>query len=311
MNPIVTLTLNPALDLETEVERIVPDHKLRCAPPRRNPGGGGINVARMVHHLGGHATAVYLSGGPTGDTIGALLDEEGVDRLAMPASGTTRQSLNVVERASGHEFRFVLPGSDLSALDWDDLAERLGEEAKDVDWLVASGSLPPGAPDDIYRRVAMAARKRSTKVGIDTSGPALAHALGPGICFVKPSLRELSELLGRNIEGRGAVEKAARLLVEDGRAEIVAVTLGADGACLASRDELIWMTPPVIEPLSSVGAGDSFVAGLTLGLCRGQSLREAGLLAMATAAAILLTPGTKPFERRDVDRLLGAIGEAE
>src|SRR3546814_12739970 len=105
MHPIVTLTLNPALDLETEVDRIVPDHKLRCAPPQRNPGGGGINVARMVHHLGGDSCAVYLSAGPIGELIGALLDQEGVGRQAVPVPGPCRTRLHVAERSSEREDR--------------------------------------------------------------------------------------------------------------------------------------------------------------------------------------------------------------
>src|SRR5579871_3798860 len=118
MAKIVTLTPNPALDIATHVEKLEPVHKLRCGPVRRDPGGGGINVARVVHRLGGQTVAVYTSGGGSGDELGALLRGEGLDQRPVQFAGHTRESFNVTENQTKRQFRFVLPGDPLSEAEW-------------------------------------------------------------------------------------------------------------------------------------------------------------------------------------------------
>src|SRR5215218_2972275 len=191
MNPmaeIVTLTMNPALDIARATEIIEPSRKLRCEAPCYDPGGGGINIARAVHMLGGDALAVFPAGGASGQMIEGLLREEGVPHAAVPVAGITRESLAVVERRSGQQYRFLLPGPELGAHDQerliDALAARITSRTK---FVVASGSLPPGAPTDFYRRIACLARDRGMRFALDTSGEALTGA-GIGIFLIKASL---------------------------------------------------------------------------------------------------------------------------
>jgi len=154
MAAIVTLTMNPALDIATATERIVPTHKLRCDMPRYDPGGGGINVARAVHALGGDALAIFPAGGSAGDMVRHLLAAEGVAHAAVAVAGFTRESLAVEERASSEQYRFILPGPEIGPADQQRCLDRLAAAAADAAYIVASGSLPPGAPEDFYARVA-------------------------------------------------------------------------------------------------------------------------------------------------------------
>ena len=145
---IVTVTLNPALDLQSSADVVRPVHKIRTSDDRVDPGGGGINVARVVHELGGDALALITVGGITGHYIEDLLDEAGVNRIPVPIAGRNRISLTVLERASGLAYRFVPQGPHLAENEWHDVLDRL--EAVEACWIVASGSLPPGAPPDAY-----------------------------------------------------------------------------------------------------------------------------------------------------------------
>ena len=145
MQPIVTLTMNPALDIATATDRVVPTHKLRCAAPRYDPGGGGINVARAVHALGGDAVAIFPAGGAAGEMIRHLLDEEDVAYDAVAIAGFTRESLAVEERATGNQFRFILPGPEISEEIQEHCLDQLARRASEADYIVASGSLPLGA----------------------------------------------------------------------------------------------------------------------------------------------------------------------
>ena len=201
MATIVTLTMNPALDIATSTERVDPTHKLRCSMPRYDPGGGGINVARAVHALGGDAVAIFPVGGPAGEMIRHMLQQEGVAYHAIPIAGFTRESLAVEELTSGKQFRFILPGPDLSPADQERCLDRLSAVTSEAQYIVASGSLPPGVPDSFYARVSELARLQGVRFVVDTSGPALKQA-GGGIYLLKPSLRELAYLSGREIRKR-------------------------------------------------------------------------------------------------------------
>ena len=301
MRPIVTLTLNPAIDSSCQADEVHPIRKIRTSRERYDPGGGGINVARVIRELGGEALAVYCAGGLTGEAFDRMVDAIGLDRRAIRIAGLTRVSHTVFERKSGQEYRFVPEGPPLSAGEWQAALAAL--DPLDPDYLVASGSLPQGVPDDFYAQVAEAVRAKGVRLVLDTSGAALRAALAAGVHLIKPSRGELERLLGRPLREPAALEEAARGLVADGGAEIVAVSLGADGALLATGGECFRLRSPPVEPQSAVGAGDSFVAGMTLGLAEGRPLKDAFALAVATGTAAVLTMGTELCRRADVLRL--------
>ena len=302
MAAIVTLTINPALDIATSTDRVEPTHKLRCSMPRYDPGGGGINVARAVHALGGDAVAIFPAGGAAGEMIRHLLEQQGVSHNAIAISGFTRESLAVEERMTGRQFRFLLPGPQISESDQERCLDQLALAAAEATYIVASGSLPLGVPEDFYARIAKLAQSLGKRFILDTSGAALKQA-GRGIYLLKPSLRELGDLVGSEIRTEREQEQAAREIIEQGRSEVIVVSLGDQGALLvtAGRAERFAAIP--VEASGSVGAGDSTLAGIMVSLCRGLELGEAVRYGMAAGAAALLGSGTELCRRSDVERL--------
>lgn len=287
---IVTLTLNPAVDLGSVATKVEPTRKIRTRDEHVDAGGGGINVARVVHALGGETLALILVGGPTGSLIEDLLRDSGVPHQALPMAGHTRVSLNVYEQSTGREYRFVPEGPEVAEHEWQAALAAL--ETVEGDWLVASGSLPRGVPPDIYARIGDLAQRRGMHYALDSSGPALKAALGHGIALMKPSLGELRELVGHDLPTRPEQEREAMALVRAGAANRIAVSLGPDGAFLATADGIVHM--PAIEGpvLSAVGAGDSFLAGMVLSLSRGETDRDALAWGIAVAATAIASLGT-------------------
>jgi 6-phosphofructokinase 2 len=306
MSVIVTLTMNPALDIATATDRIVPAHKLRCTVPRYDPGGGGINVARAVHALGGHAVAIFPAGGAAGEMIRQLLSQEGVAHRPIAIDGFTRESLAVEELETGKQYRFILPGPEISEQDQGRCLDELTLALPQAEYVVASGSLPLGVPEDFYARVAALAKRHNSRLILDTSGAALKQA-GLGAYLLKPSLRELAYLTGREISGERDEEAAARQVIAENRAEIVVLSLGARGALLVNRQESERFPAIPVQERSTVGAGDSMLAGIVLGLTRGLSLHEAVRFGMAAGTAALLGSGTQLCRRADVERLYAEL----
>lgn len=297
------LTMNPSVDLSTHAPHVVPADKLRCGPAQREPGGGGLNVARVVQRLGGHATALYPAGGPSGAWLDAHLQQTGLPARSIPISGDTRENFTVQALDSGEEFRFVLPGPRLSEDEWQTCLAAIDATPEPPALVVASGSLPPGAPVDFYARVARRARERGIRVVLDSSGPALAEGLGAGVYLVKPNLRELADLLGEPLDQPSRWRGAAQQLVDAGQAEVVALSLGEHGALLVTREDA-WQAPALpITLASSVGAGDSFVGAMTWALQAGLALPDAFAWGVAAGSAALITPGTGLCRLDDIQRL--------
>ena len=301
---IATVTINPAIDLSTEVERIVPVAKLRSTFQRRDPGGGGINVARVIKRLGGHEVrAIYPTGGLIGEMLRRLLDQEGVDSQTFPIAGETREDFFVHEVSTGQQYRFILPGPRLEEAEWAECLRRIASLEPFPRIIVASGSLPSGVPDDFYVRIADLARRRGAMMALDTSGPALTAAVAGGVDLIKPNLREMRELTGTEPRDAGEWEAAARRIIDNRQASVVALTMGHLGAALVTRDR-VWRAKPLpVKPSSAVGAGDSFLGALVWQLASNADLAVAFRYAMAAGAAALLNPGTELCRPADVARL--------
>lgn len=304
---IVTVTINPAIDVSTSVERIESSVKLRCGPARRDAGGGGVNVARVVHRLGGDALAILPVGGLTGRLLVQLIEAEGVPMMAIPVAGETREDFTAVETSTGREFRFVLEGPHLAWSEWQACLDAAVQPGDGPAIVVASGSLPPGAPADFHQRLAANARAAGDRVALDVSGPALARALGHGVYLIKPNLRELQDLTGERLDDDAARLAAARAIIGGGGAEVVALTLGDQGAMLVTADRAWRAGALPIAPVSSVGAGDSFLGGMVHALARGQDLDDAFRMALACGSAALLSPGTGLCQPDVVLRLLPQV----
>jgi 6-phosphofructokinase 2 len=307
---ILTLTLNPAVDVATTVERLIDSSKLRCTPARRDPGGGGINVARVIHRLGGDCVALYLAGGATGRMLDEMIDAEGVRSISLRIRGETRENFSVRETSTGREYRFVLPGPAVSDHEWQSCLSHIAGMETVPRYLVLSGSVPPGVPDDIYARIARRARETGARVVLDTSGPALAAALDVGVFMVKPSLSELRKLTGAPLVEESQWLDAARTIVAQGKAEVVALSLGELGALVVTATRTLRAPALAVPVSSSIGAGDSFVAAMVWALDRGDELEEAVRYAVAAASATLLAEGTGLCEPGAVDQMLQEYARA-
>ena len=305
--PIVTLTPNPAIDVSASVDYVVPDHKLRCGSPTYEPGGGGINVARAIHRLGGAALALFPAGGPAGALLGTLLDAEGLPHRRLPIAGWTRENVNVTERVTGRQFRFLMPGPTLQEREWQSILEQLDAVDPVPRYLVASGSLPPGVPADFYARMARSLNRRGVKLVLDASEEPLRQAVTEGVHLLKPSLREFEELTGERGCEESRLPSLARRLIEDGRCQILILSLGARGGFWMSASERGRLGSPAVPVRSSVGAGDSLVAGVVLSLARGRPLADSVRFGVAAGAASVMNPGTELCRAEDVERLYGEM----
>ena len=311
MPAIATVTINPAIDIFVNVGQVESTTKMRCSSPKRDPGGGGINVARVAHRLGGDVMAIYPTGGAIGKLLQRLVEREGIASLVTQSHVETRENFTAFERESGKQFRFVVPGSTLYSAEWEAVLDKLANLTDRPQFVVASGSVPPGVPDDFFARVARIAKVLGARCVIDTSGAALQGALAEGVALLKPNLVELSDLVGMPLDNDSDRIAACRKLVAGGRAQMVALTLGADGALLVTA-EYAWRAQPMaIEAVSTVGAGDSFLGGLVASLAGGKAPQDAFRVAVAAASAAVMSPGTELCRAEDVVRLMPrvAIGE--
>jgi len=294
MTEIVTFTPNPAVDVSACVERVVPTRKLRCSAQRRDPGGGGINVARVIKRMGADVMAVFTRGGATGMLLSKLIECEGVTISYSEIAEETREDFSIYEESTGNQYRFVLPGPSLTAYEWQACLDRLASLTDPPPrFVIGSGSLPPGAPADLYARAGNIAKARNAKFILDTSGAPLVAALTRGVYLIKPNLRELSELAGEQLVCEQDWVGAAKRIVERREAEVVALTLGHRGALLVSKDMVLRAEALPIEPLSAVGAGDSFLGAMTWALAAGKSLEDAFRYGVAAGSSALLHPGTE------------------
>jgi 6-phosphofructokinase 2 len=306
MKPILTLTLNPAIDGASEAERVRPIRKIRTANERFDPGGGGINVSRVIQELGGVSHAIYLSGGTTGPILEEMLRQRGIAGQRIPIKDHTRVSHAVFERSTGLEHRFVPEDPEIQPEEWKSCLATIADF--DFDYLVASGSLPRGVPMDFYRDVAVVARRKGAKFVLDTSGDALRETLAAGgVHLVKPSLGEFEQLVGRSLKEAGAVEEAAMQFIATGGTDLLAVTMGHEGAVLAHASGILRLPALEVEVHSAVGAGDSFLAAMTLALALGATPEIAFKRGVAAGTAAVLTPGTELCKREDVDRLFAQL----
>jgi 6-phosphofructokinase 2 len=303
MASIVTLTPNPAIDLSTTIDRVVPTLKLRCRPQRFDPGGGGVNVARVINRLGGDVEAILIAGGFTGQRLRCLIDYEGIASRIIEAKAETREDFYVSELSTQLQYRFILPGQPLRESEWQQCLSTLAASSPPPKFVVGSGSLPPGVPCDFYARAAAIAQSLGAKFCLDTSGPPLAVAIEQGVYLIKPNLREMSELIGVELESESDWLFKARALLDKGKVELVALSLGHIGALIVTRNLALRARPLAVKPVSAVGAGDSFLGALVFSLASGANLEDALRLSMAAGAAALINQGTELCRTTDVYRL--------
>ncbi|MCA1981866.1 1-phosphofructokinase family hexose kinase [Nocardioides sp. R-N-C8] len=285
--------MSPTLDDSFTVPRLTPASKTRCGPARFDPGGGGINVARVLHVLGEPSTAVFPVGGYLGQYVQHLLGLEGIATAGVPVHGETRQSHHVVDQETGLEYRFVLPGAPLPVEDQRRCLRALREQAANADYVVLSGSFPAGVAPDFVLEVAALARDVGARLVLDTSGEALARVRNAYL--VKPSVRELEELVGHQLEQVTEQVRAAREFLCHSGSTAVVLSRGQQGVVLVTDTYAETIAAHSAEVISTVGAGDALVAGIVAGLCRDWDLPRATRFGVACSAAMTETAGTALF----------------
>lgn len=303
MPAVLTVTLNPAIDKSFTVERLEPDHKLRCPNPQVDAGGGGINVARGIRRLGGEVEAFIVTGGHNGARLLSMLSKEGIATSGVEVTGETRESIMVIDASVNRQYRIIAEGPRIETLESLAILDAIRSIDPFPELVVASGSLPAGLPEDYYARLAALVKQRGGRFILDTSGVPLKHAVSEGLYMVKPNLRELSLLSGREELEMDEVDDAAMELIETGHCEIVVVSLGAAGAMYVTSQGHRHFPAPQVKRKSTVGAGDSMVAGMTWALHKGLDADEMVRYGIACGTAATLQPGTQLFKAEDVERL--------
>ena len=306
MSKIVTITFSPCIDKSTSVPSLSPEKKLRCTAPKLEPGGGGINVARAMQKLGGEAIAIFPSGGYTGKFFNHLLEKENVPSVIIETSSETRENIIVLDESTNNQYRFGMPGTELRENEWKQCLKAV-EEISNAEFIIASGSLPPGVPLNIYAQLARIAKNKNAKYIVDTSGEALKEAADEGVYLLKPNLGELSSLSGIEKIDRGNVEEVAKELILKNRCDVIVVSLGSEGALLVTKSETYWAIPPEVDRKSTVGAGDSMVAGIVYSLSRSMNLKQALQYGVACGTAATMHPGTELCRKEDADGLYALI----
>ena len=299
---IITLTANPALDIYSKTEKLEPNEKLRCGKPLIDPGGGGVNVSRVIRRLGGESTAVYTKGGHTGKLFSDLLKKEGVDEDPVQVENDLRQNFAITEISTGNLFRFGFPGAELLPAEYEALLEKV-DKCEKGSFLVASGSLPPGAPSDFYARAAARANKCGLKFVLDTSGSSYEGVLEEGAFLLKPNKIELQDLAGEQAHDEQQQGDLLLKILDKYPIEVIVLSLGAGGALLATKGHIKHYPAPQVDHVSSIGAGDSMVAGIVYSLSLGQPIEKAVLYGLACGSATIKSPGTELLQKKDVQPL--------
>ena len=307
MENIITITFSPSIDKSASVKSLIATKKLKCDNVNLQPGGGGINVARVLSKLGAKVLAVFPSGGYTGAYFNNLLTAENVGYVSVPAQNETKENFVILDESCNNQYRFGMPSNILLASEYE-ACLKLIASYKDAAFIVASGSLPPGVPLTIYADIAKIANKNNAKFIVDTSGQALKNAVNQTVYLLKPNLNELGFLAGiKNLDILD-VEKVAKDLLSKINCEIIVVSLGGQGDMLITKTQTYTVKPPNVAVKSTVGAGDSMLAGIIFSLSIGQNLEQALKYGVACGTAATLNSGSKLCELADIEKIHRLIG---
>lgn len=306
---IATITINPAVDKSTTVEKLIPEKKLRCSDLSIEAGGGGINVSKAIKRLGGESLALFPSGGANGKKLEQILLNESIPFKTIPVEDETRESFTATELSTNAQYRFVMPGGKISSREIESCFSAINSLRPAPSIIVASGSLPPGVPDDFFGKLAAKSKQEGIKMIVDTSGRPLHLAVQEGVFLLKPNLSELCSLVNKEYLQMNEVDEAARQVIRNGHCEVVVVSMGPAGAILVTKDMHEKIPAPTVKKLSTVGAGDSMVGGMAWMLAQGKSFLEMVRFGVACGTAATMNAGTQLFKRADVYKLYQWINQ--
>ena len=302
MPAIVTITFNPCIDKSSFIDALLPDKKLRCTPFVQEAGGGGINVARAVKKLGGNALAVYFAGGYTGTVLQNLLKTEGIEMLVIDTGTDTRENIMIVDKATNLQYRFITPGFAVQPTHWQQLLEAI-ENITNTKYIVVSGSMQQGFPENIFERLSLIAAKKNARFIVDIPAETMQSHPVKGAYLLKPNLNELSMLSGKEELQSNEIISAARDIISKNICEVVIVSMGAAGALLVTNDIAEQFMAPPVKRKSTVGAGDSMLAGIVMYLSANKNIKEAARFGVACGTAATLNEGTQLCSIADAEKL--------
>jgi 6-phosphofructokinase 2 len=303
---IATVTLNPCLDKHITVNGLRLNETNRWTNLRQDAGGKGIDVSRAIHIMGGETMAYGFIGGHEGRTLEIMLAENGVPFSFTPIRDETRTCFIITDSRTGQQTKINAPGPQITRKELDIFSSHLWQISPKPQLLVAAGSIPPGCPDDTYYSLTLEAKGYGVRTVLDSAGRWMKKGIEARPYLIKPNVREAEELVNARLADEEAIIGAAHSLVEMG-IDIVAISRGKDGIIAASAETVVKAVAPPVRVKSTVGAGDSAVAGLSLKLAAGEPLSRACQLAVAMGTAAVLTPGTELCRRADVVKLLPLI----
>ena len=299
---IVTITLNPSIDKSILVPSLIENQKLRCTDVKCEPGGGGINISRAIRKLGGSSTALFMAGGYFGGFFTHLFKKKNIDFESFKIKNETRESLIIFDELSSKQYLLDMQGPIVFETEWQSLLTYISN-LKEVDFIIASGSLPRAVPSDFYAQIARIAKKIKAKFILDTSGEPFRLAIDEGLYLIKPNLKEMGILAGiKKIDTESANRKAVEL-VQSNKCKAIVISLGADGAMLITKDFTEHFIASKINVKSTVGAGDSMLAGIVLKLSENANLQDAVRYGVACGTAATMNSGTTLCDKKNADVL--------
>ena len=306
MKHIVTITLNPAIDKSSSISELVPEKKLKCQTPKFEPGGGGINVSRVLQRLNNKSKAIYFEGGFSGKFFSQLIHDENIETIPIEIKSNTRENFIVFDQKTNLQYRFGMPGPEVNKNETDQLITVL-ERIEEIDFLVLSGSMPSNFDENVVSQIALICKNKNAKFIIDTSGPALKNHLKENVFLIKPNKNELATLAGLDSISIDEVSTISKNIIASEKCEAICVSLGAKGAMLITKNSVNIITPPKVNTISTVGAGDSMLAGIVHKLSIGEDLQNAVKFGVSCGTAATLNPGTELCHLSDVEKILQQV----
>jgi 6-phosphofructokinase 2 len=302
MAKIVTLTFSPSIDKSSSVAEMLPDIKMKCTQLIADAGGGGINVARVLTRLGADVKAIFPVAGLNGQFFTALLDNENICYRSLTTINETKENFVVFDQKSKQQFRFGMPNTELLKNEWESLVKMILLDT-DTEYIVVSGSLPKSVSSEVFEMISKIAKGLNAKLIVDTSGTALQTAVSAGAFMIKPNREELGILCGsKNLQSKD-IEKAAKSIIKKNDIEIIVVSMGSEGAMLVTAAQTYKLSPPKVEVKSTVGAGDSMVAGIIFGISENLDYKTALQYGIACGTATTMNVGTGLASQVDIEKL--------
>jgi 6-phosphofructokinase 2 len=286
---IITVTLNPAVDLNIAADQLVFDDRAYILDTFDSAGGRGVNASRVIHSFGGKTLAITLSGGDGGNEFEDLMRRHGFPCEFVPMKNRIRRNLAITDK-QGLSVKLNERGAALSAAEIDQMEAAIANRLPKAKWLMLCGSLPPGMPSDFYSRLIVAANGLGVETLLDTDSDPLTLSIESEPTVVTPNQQEAERLLGRALLTRGHFLDAAQRIRDMG-AKSVVLSLGARGAVGCTEEGLFEAIPPRVDAVCPIGAGDAMAAAFTWAMVKGKAFHDSLRWGVAAGTASAMLPG--------------------